>query len=47
MACFAVTLIPGPNWDAAQGVRDQSGWDEHAAFMDGLVAEGLIVLGGV
>jgi uncharacterized protein YciI len=27
-------------------MREQDGWEEHAAFMDGLVDEGLIVLGG-
>jgi uncharacterized protein YciI len=27
-------------------MRDQDGWDEHAAFMDGLVDDGFILLGG-
>ena len=27
-------------------MREQDGWDEHAAFMDGLVEDGFIVLGG-
>jgi len=27
-------------------MREQDGWDEHAAFMDGLVDDGHIVLGG-
>jgi uncharacterized protein YciI len=27
-------------------MREQDGWDEHAAFMDGLVDRGKIVLGG-
>jgi uncharacterized protein YciI len=27
-------------------MREQEGWDEHARFMDGLVADGFIVLGG-
>jgi len=27
-------------------MREQDGWDEHAAFMDGLVDDGKIVLGG-
>src|SRR6266702_8614626 len=26
--------------------RGQDGWDEHAAFMDGLVDDGFIILGG-
>lgn len=27
-------------------MREQDGWDEHARFMDDLVAEGFILLGG-
>jgi uncharacterized protein YciI len=27
-------------------MRDQDGWEEHARFMDGLVDDGFIVLGG-
>jgi len=46
MAFFAVTMIHGPNWDRSRPIREQDGWDEHAAFMDGLVEDGLIVLGG-
>ena len=36
----------GPEWDASQPLEGQSGWDEHAAFMDDLVERGFIVLGG-
>lgn len=43
---FAVYEEPGPGWDPARPRREQDGWDEHAAFMDGLVDEGFIVLGG-
>lgn len=43
---FAVTMESGPNWDASRPRREQDGWDEHAAFMDGLVDEGFVVLGG-
>ncbi|MEP6851568.1 MAG: YciI family protein [bacterium] len=46
MATFALTTIHGPGWDDSRGIRDQVGWTEHAEFMDGLVAEGLILLGG-
>jgi uncharacterized protein YciI len=46
MAFFAVTMIHGPNWDRSRPIREQDGWDEHAAFMDGLVEDGLIILGG-
>jgi uncharacterized protein YciI len=46
MAHFAVRLIHGPSWDASRPIRGQQGWDEHAAFMDGLVEDGFVVLGG-
>ncbi|HXY19545.1 MAG TPA: pyridoxamine 5'-phosphate oxidase family protein [Gemmatimonadales bacterium] len=43
---FAVRLLHGPAWDAALPLRSQAGWAEHAAFMDQLVADGFIALGG-
>ena len=46
MANFVVTLVHGPGWDPSRPIRDQRAWDEHAAFMDGLVEDGFIVLGG-
>ena len=46
MANFALTLVHGPGWDGSLGIREQVAWAEHAAFMDGLVADGLILLGG-
>jgi hypothetical protein len=36
----------GPQWDPALPLEEQSGWVEHASFMDGLVVAGFIVLGG-
>ena len=36
----------GPDWDPALPLEGQSGWDEHAAFMDGLVDDGFVILGG-
>jgi uncharacterized protein YciI len=36
----------GPQWDPSRPLEEQSGWPEHAAFMDGLVDAGFIVLGG-
>ena len=36
----------GPEWDPLRPLEGQSGWREHAAFMDGLVDDGFIVLGG-
>jgi uncharacterized protein YciI len=46
MAFFLCTLVHGPAWDDTRGIREQDGWSEHAAFMDTLVADGLIVVGG-
>jgi uncharacterized protein YciI len=43
---FVVRLKRGGPWDWSVDVREQEGWDEHARFMDSLVAEGFIVLGG-
>jgi len=44
---FLVILTQtGPEWRAERPLEEQSGWTEHAAFMDGLVDEGFIVLGG-
>jgi uncharacterized protein YciI len=39
-------LRSGPQWDASRPMEEQSGWPEHASFMDGLVEDGFIVLGG-
>ena len=47
MAMFLVIVRrSGPEWNASKPLEEQSGWDEHAAFMDRLVEEGVIVLGG-
>jgi uncharacterized protein YciI len=43
---FLVRQKRGPEWDYTRGRREQDGWDQHAAFMDTLVDEGVIVLGG-
>lgn len=46
MANFAVRLVHGPSWDSSRQIRDQEGWAAHAAFMDELVKEDFIILGG-
>jgi uncharacterized protein YciI len=46
MANFAVRLVHDAGWDPGRPIREQDGWDEHAAFMDGLVADGFLILGG-
>jgi uncharacterized protein YciI len=46
MPVFAVTTAKGVNWDPAHGIRQQRFWDEHAAFADRLVRQGVVFLGG-
>ena len=46
MAIFALTEVNGPSWDVSRARREQEAWDEHAAFMDGLLEDGFVVLGG-
>ena len=36
----------GPQYDLSLSLEEQSGWEAHAAFMDALVDDGFIVLGG-
>ena len=43
---FVTISSPGPKQDLSKGTREQSFWDEHAAFIDQLVAEGFILMGG-
>jgi uncharacterized protein YciI len=46
MANFALRLVHGPRWDASGQIREQEAWPEHAAFMDELVDDGFVILGG-
>lgn len=43
---FLVAEEHGGPWDWSKGLREQELWDEHAAFMDALVEDGFVVLGG-
>jgi len=43
---FAVIRSRGPAWNESVPLDDQVEWKAHAAFMNGLLAEGLIALGG-
>jgi len=43
---FLVHEEHGGPWDWSKGLREQEGWDEHAAYMDALVEDGFVVLGG-
>ena len=46
MTFFVVLRRAGPGWVEGLPVERQTGWDEHAAFMDALVDRGFVVLGG-
>jgi uncharacterized protein YciI len=46
MQTFMVTSTAGPYRDLTRDTREQPFWDEHAAFIDGLVDDGFILLGG-
>jgi hypothetical protein len=43
---FAVIREGGARWDHARQPDQQGAWDEHLAFMGGLVGDGFVVLGG-
>jgi uncharacterized protein YciI len=43
---FMVLQAKGPSWDPIKLRRAQALWDEHAAFMEKLTADGFVVLGG-
>ena len=43
---FVAISSAGPNRDLAKSTREQPFWDEHAGFIDNLVAEGFILMGG-
>ena len=43
---LVVVRQSGPEFDRSRPLEEQSGWDAHASFMDGLVDSGFIVLGG-
>jgi uncharacterized protein YciI len=46
VANFALVLVHGAGWDTSRAIRQQRNWTEHAEFMNDLVADGFILLGG-
>jgi len=42
---FVTISSPGPDRDLSKGAREQPFWNEHAAFIDQLVAEGFVLMG--
>ena len=43
---FLAFSSAGPNRDFSKDTRQQPFWDEHAAFIDQLVDDGFILMGG-
>jgi len=43
---FIAISSAGPSRDQSEGTREQPFWDEHAAFIDQLVADGFVLMGG-
>ena len=43
---FAVIRERGAAWDGSRPLREQEQWPEHAAFMEALVDDGFVLLGG-
>jgi uncharacterized protein YciI len=43
---FLAISSAGPNRDSAKSTREQPFWNEHAKFIDQLVADGFILMGG-
>jgi uncharacterized protein YciI len=43
---LVVSRRSGPQWDRSRPLEGQSDWHAHASFMEGLVAAGVVVLGG-
>ena len=43
---FIAISSVGPNRNPSKATREQPFWDEHAAFIDQLVDEGFILMGG-
>jgi uncharacterized protein YciI len=43
---YLVEYTRGPAWDHTRTRREQAAWDEHARFMDKLVEERFVILGG-
>ena len=43
---YAVMRARGSRWKAGAAMDEQEDWKEHADFMDGMVEEGFVLLGG-
>ena len=43
---FVVVSQQGPSWDTSRTMRDQQLWPDHVAFINGLIDDGFLLLGG-
>ena len=43
---YAITHTRGPAWDNSRPMEGQVEWHSHAAFMNALLAEGFVLVGG-
>ncbi len=43
---YVVVRRSGPRWDPSLPLEEQEGWAAHANFMEDLVDQGFVVLGG-
>jgi uncharacterized protein YciI len=43
---FVVIREQGPGWDPSRAMREQDYWPEHVVFIDRIVDEGRMLLGG-
>jgi uncharacterized protein YciI len=46
MIVYAVIRVRGNTWQEGLNLEAQVDWDAHASFMDALVDDGFVVLGG-
>jgi len=46
MARWVVRVKRGGPWDFSKDMREQDGWDGHAAYMDGIFEDGFLLLAG-
>ena len=46
MKIFAVIRTRGSEWQPSLPLEQQPDWNAHAAFMDALVSDGFVLLGG-
>ncbi len=46
MARYVIRVERGGPWDWSRDMRLQDGWDDHAAYMDGIFEDGFLLMVG-